>query len=327
MRVGIIGLGNFGTAMANLIANNGYPVVGWEYNREVVEEVNQNHANSQFLPDVPLHEHLTATSKVEEAFEDTQIVLTAVPSVFIRPTLEPMRGKVDKDTILVNLAKGIDRETGLTAFQTLSELFPHHSRVMLSGPSVANEFSRGMPTLVTIAGQNRDRLLMVAQILDNDRFRTRFSDDEIGVEMGGVLKNIYAIGLGLFDGKSIHSINFRAAYITLALEEMARIGMGLGAKLETFLYISGMGDLLATSLSQHSHNRHMGELLASGLELPEIKEKMGVLPEGYNTLKTALYIAEKLHISLPLARGLWEVINGKCEVNTFINSFIKDFID
>lgn len=327
MKIGIIGLGNFGTAMGNLIANNGYQVLGWEYNSDVVAEINQKQTNSKFLPDVPLSKNLSATTEVKTVFDSSQMVFIAIPSVFIQPTLEPLREQVNHETILVNLAKGIDRQTGLTAFQILSKLFPYCSRVMLSGPSVANEFSQGMPTLVTIAGQNSSHLLMVSQVLDNDHFRTRFSDDEIGVEMGGVLKNIYAIGLGLFDGKSIYSINFRSSYITLALEEMARIGVGLGAKLETFLYISGMGDLLATSLSQHSHNRRMGELLASDFSLPEIKEKMGVLPEGYNTLKTTLYIAEKLHISLPLARGLWEVINGKCQVNTFINSFIKDFID
>ena len=155
----------------------------------------------------------------------------------------------------------------------------------------------------------------------------RFSDDEIGVELGGILKNIYAIGLGLFDGQNIKSVNFRSVYLTIAVEEMARIGAGFGAKIETFLYLSGIGDLLATALSEHSHNRHMGELLAQGLSLEEIKAEMGVLPEGYNTLKVMLYITEKLHISIPLAKGLWDVINGRYQAERFIYSFIKDFVE
>jgi glycerol-3-phosphate dehydrogenase (NAD(P)+) len=148
-----------------------------------------------------------------------------------------------------------------------------------------------------------------------------------GVELGGILKNIYAIGLGLFDGKQIPSINFRAVYLTIAMEEIARMGVAMGAEIETFLYLSGMGDLLATSLSEHSHNRHMGVLLAQGLSREEIQAKMGVLPEGYNTLKVMLYVAERLHISIPLAKGLWDVVQGRYEAERFIFSFIKDFVE
>ena len=198
---------------------------------------------------------------------------------------------------------------------------------MLSGPTIANEFAREMPTVVVLASERPNDLLKVAQVLDNDHFRTRFSDDASGVELGGILKNIYTIGLGLFDGKQITSVNFRAVYLTIAMEEIARIGEAMGAKIETFLYLAGIGDLLATSLSQHSHNRQLGEYLAHGLSLEEIKEKMGVLPEGFNTLKTVLYIAEKLHISMPLARGLWDVIHGRYEADKFIKAFIKDFVD
>jgi glycerol-3-phosphate dehydrogenase (NAD(P)+) len=198
---------------------------------------------------------------------------------------------------------------------------------MLSGPSIANEFARQMPTVVVIAGQRKSDLLRVSHLLDSKTFRTRFSDDEIGVELGGILKNIYAIGLGMFDGQNITSINFRSVYLTIAVEEMARIGEGFGAEIETFLYLSGIGDLLATALSEHSHNRHMGELLARGLSLEEIKAEMGVLPEGYNTLKVMLYITEKLHISIPLAKGLWDVINGRDQADKFIHSFIKDFVE
>jgi glycerol-3-phosphate dehydrogenase (NAD(P)+) len=198
---------------------------------------------------------------------------------------------------------------------------------MLSGPSIANEFARGMPTVVVLAGQDRADLMRVAWTLDTRHFRTRFSDDAIGVELGGVLKNIYAIGLGMFDGQDIRSVNFRSVYLTIALEEMTRMGVAMGAQAETFAYLAGLGDLLATSLSQHSHNRRLGEYLSQGLALGEIQERLGVLPEGFNTLKIALNIAEKLHVSLPLAKGLWDVIHGHLGAEQFIFSFIRDFVD
>ena len=327
MQIGLIGLGNLGTAIGNLIAANGHQVLGWEYNQNVVTEINTQHLNARFLPEVPLNPNLKATSDLPMVFQDCRLVFVAIPSVFIQPTLEPVRARVDPELLLVNMAKGIDGESGLTSFQVLSSLFPQNPRVMLSGPSIANEFARGMPTVVVIAGPRKSDLLQVSYLLDNKSFRTRFAEDAIGVELGGILKNIYAIGLGMFDGQNITSVNFRSVYLTIALEEMARLGVSFGAKIETFLYLSGIGDLLATALSGHSHNRRLGELLAQGLSLAEIKEKMGVLPEGYNTLKVMLYIAEKLHVSIPLAKGLWDVINGRFEAEKFIFSFIKDFVE
>jgi glycerol-3-phosphate dehydrogenase (NAD(P)+) len=144
--------------------------------------------------------------------------------------------------------------------------------------------------------------------------------------LGGILKNAYAIGLGMFDGKHIQSVNFRSVYFTIALEEMTRVGVSLGAQRETFFYLAGIGDLLATALSEHSHNRRMGELLAQGLNIPQITETMGVLPEGYNTIQMILAIAEKMHVPAPLAKGLWDVICGRSDAEQFIQAVIKDFV-
>ena len=293
----------------------------------MADEVNRLHTNQRYLPGIDLQPNLTATTELAAAFEASDAVFIALPSIFIERTLRPLQDKVAASTVLVNMAKGIDGATGLTSFQTLSTLFPGNRRVMLSGPSVANEFARQLPTVVVIAGQSTADLMRVAQLLDNDYFRVRFSDDEIGVELGGVLKNIYAIGLGLFDGSHITSVNFRAVYLTLAMEEITRIGVSIGAKIETFLYLSGIGDLLATSLSEHSHNRRMGELLAEGCSLAEIEQTMGVTPEGFNTLRSMLYIAEKMHVAMPLAKGLWNVIHGRYTAEKFITSFIRDFVE
>lgn len=327
MRAGIIGLGNLGSAVGNLISGNGHEVLAWEYNSAVVQEVNQYHTNTRFLPEIPLNSSLSATTEIIEVFNQCPVVFIAIPSIFIQSTLGNCCAEINPDVIIVNMAKGIDRVAGLTAFQTIQKLFPKNPKIMLSGPAIANEFSRGMPTVVVLAGQDFNHLLQVSRIMDNDHFRTRFSDDEIGVELGGILKNIYAAGLGMFDGEGIQSINFRAVYLTLALEEMSLFGVGMGAKLETFLYLAGMGDLLATGLSEHSHNRRMGELLAKGYTLEQIKETMGVIPEGYNTLRTVLYFAEKIHLNMPIAKGLWDVMHGRLTASKFIYSFIRNFVD
>jgi glycerol-3-phosphate dehydrogenase (NAD(P)+) len=327
MKIGIIGLGNLGSAVGNMIAANGHTVLGWEHDPEVIREIQEKHTNTRFLPGIPLHPGLQATSALDRVVRENQAVFVSIPSAFIRATLDPYREQMNPQAVLVNLAKGIDAETGLTSFQTLAELFPRNPKIMLSGPSIASEFAHRLPTLVVLAGKEISAQLLVARLLENEYFRTRFSDDEIGVELGGILKNIYAIGLGLFDGKQIASINFRAAYLTLAMEEITHIGVGMGARIETFLYLSGIGDLLATSLSPHSHNRRMGELLAQGKSLSQIEQEMGVAPEGYNTLKTMLYIAEKLHIAMPLAKGLWDVIHAHLTAEQFITSFIRDFVN
>jgi len=327
VKTGVVGLGNMGTALADLVASNGYEVSGWEHDGSVVEEINRKHLNSKFLPGIGLNPKLKATRRLNDIFGECDVVFIAIPSVFIKKTLESVKESVSEKTILVNLAKGLDKHTGLTSFQTIASLFPRNRTMMLSGPSIANEFSRMMPTVVVLAGKSRSELTMVSRILDNRYFRTRFSDDGTGVELGGILKNIYAIGLGMFDGKDIRSVNFRSVYLTIALEEMTKIGIRLGARRETFFYLSGLGDLLATSLSEHSHNRRMGELLAKGLNLKEIKNQMGILPEGYCALQSILYITEKLHVPAPLSKSLWDVINGRYEVEKFIYLFIKDFIE
>jgi glycerol-3-phosphate dehydrogenase (NAD(P)+) len=327
MRVGMIGLGNLGSAVANLIAENGYDLLGWEYNASVVDEINTQHTNTRYLAGVALDERLAATKDLNEVFAACEVVFIALPSIFIQSALGGLANQVDPRITIVNMAKGIDRQIGLTAFQTVSMLFPSNPKIMLSGPAIANEFAQKKPTVVVLAGGDFDSMLKISRMMDNDYFRTRFSDDVIGVELGGILKNIYAAGLGMFDGEGITSINFRAAYLTLALEEMTKFGVGMGAKMETFIYLAGMGDLVATGLSEHSHNRRMGELLARGYDLDQIKTEMGNIPEGYNTLRTVLYFSEKIHLTLPIAKGLWDVMHGRLLPSKFIYSFIRDFVD
>ncbi len=309
MKIGIIGLGNMGTAVANNIAGNGHTVMGWEYFKEVVEEINTRHTNSRYLQGVMLSANLAATTDLSEATGDKDAIFVALPSVFIRKVLMEYRD-IGPQCIVVSLSKGVEEDTCYTTSLILKEMFPNNKVVVLSGPSIANEFSKGLPCGVMLAGEEKEVLYKIAGLVETPTFRTRFTDDVVGVEWSGIFKNIYAIGLGLIDGAGIKSINFRAAFITKAAEEMADLIQALGGRRNTVYYLAGLGDLIATSLSEHSHNRRLGELLAQGLSFEDARKKMGVLPEGERTLRVAVALSEKYHTSMPVARGILNVIHG-----------------
>lgn len=323
MKVSIIGMGNMGTAVANIIANNGYNVVGWEYFKEVVAEINSFHKNSRFLENIELSSNLKATTDLKEALSDSTVVFNALPSIFIRKVLTGMRNLLKEDVVIVNLSKGIEEETCFTASRLLKDIFPDKEIIVLSGPSIANEFSKGLPCVVILAGAYYETLYKVARLIESDSFRVRFSDDIIGVEWSGILKNIYAIGLGLIDGSGIESINFKAAFITRAIREMADLIESLGGKRETVFYLAGLGDLIATSLSEHSHNRRLGELLSQGYSFAQAQKIMGVLPEGVKTLKIAVYLSEKYHTPMPVARGILSVIERELEPLLLVENFMR----
>jgi len=323
MRISVIGLGNMGTAIANIIAKNGFDVLGWEYFQEVVDEVNNRHSNSKFLSGVKLDKRLKATTDIRKCLEEKDVIFIALPSAFIRQVLALCEGDLDPSVLIVNLSKGIEEETCLSASDILREIFKENEVVVLSGPSIANEFSKDLPCGVVLAGSNKSYLYKVARIIETQTFRTRFSDDIIGVEWSGILKNIYAIGLGLIDGSGIESINFKSAFITKAIEEMADLIEALGGKRKTVYYLAGLGDLIATSLSTHSHNRKLGMLLAKGFSLEKAQQEMGVLPEGVKTLRVAVYLSEKYHTPMPVARGILGVINGEVKPDFLVKNFMK----
>ncbi len=322
-KISIIGLGNMGTAIGNIIARNGFKILGWEYFTEVVNQINREHKNDKFLRGIKLHKNLKATNNLEETLKGKEIIFIALPSIFIRKVLTPYRDLLKKDTIIVNLSKGVEEDTCFTSSQILRDIFRGREVITLSGPSIANEFSKDFPCGVILAGEDKTSLYKIARIIETQTFRTRFSKDMIGVEWSGILKNIYAIGLGLIDGKGIKSINFKAAFITKAVEEMADLIDALGGERRTVYYLAGLGDLIATSLSEHSHNRKLGELLSKGLSFKEAQKKLGVLPEGVKTLRIAVYLSEKYHTPMPVARGILGVIEGSVSSSFLVKNFMK----
>ncbi len=321
MKVGVIGLGNLGSAIACLAGSNGHAVLAWEYNASVVDDVNQHQGNQRYLPGIVFPDTVKATTEIADVFSNTDLIFIALPSRFIQSTLSGCSALDKPDMAIVNLAKGLDAKTGKTAIQLIAEIFPRSSIAMLAGPSLANEFSRGVVTAVVVASEDNQLLEIAATALNSNQFAVQFSDDVIGVELGGILKNIYALGMGIFDGRDDAGLNFIGAYLTQAFTEIQRLGISLGAKPESFLQLSGVGDLIATSLSHDSHNFTMGKYIGNGLTLQQIEEKMQILPEGYNTLQVALSLAGKNAMELPLASLLLKIIHAEISIEAFYQQF------
>ncbi len=300
MKLAVVGMGNLGTAVACLAASNGHRVVAWEYQQTVVDEINQQRRNRRYFGSRTIPDGVTATSDLNQVFNATAAVFVTLPSRFIEPVLSRYDGSPDAATGLVNMSKGINSESGETAFQTLCRLFPRQPAAMLAGPSLANEFSDGTVTALVAASSDMGLIGTIKDALENSHFAVCAGDDALGVELGGILKNCYALGMGMVDGSTASGLNFVGAYLTVALQEITTLGVALGASEGSFRAFSGVWDLIATAMSEHSHNRAMGRLVAKGIPLAEIEESMGVLPEGYNSLLLALRLAEEQAVKLPL---------------------------
>lgn len=321
MKVGVIGLGNLGTATAQLAATNGCDVLAWEYDRAVVDEVNNTHRNQRYLAGTVLSDRLHATTTVAEVFQFAELIFIALPSRFLVSVLTGVVSGIDPSIAIVNMAKGIDASSGKTAFATVAAMFPNNPVAMLAGPSLANEFNAGVLTGVVAASAEPWLPEKISLVLSSSRFVVVSSDDPLGVELGGILKNIYALGMGLFHSGKGFGLNFIGAYLTQALTEIMALGTAMGARRETLLQLSGIGDLIATAMSEHSHNRAMGELVAQGLGVTEIEQQLGVLPEGYNTLVVALRLAEQYSVDLPLAQLLSDAIRDGLHIDEVYNRF------
>ncbi|MEO1286194.1 MAG: NAD(P)-binding domain-containing protein, partial [Chloroflexota bacterium] len=254
--IGMIGLGNFGTAIAHLLTSNGHSVLGWDVQASVLQDIQQTQCNQQYLPQVTLHPTLQVTDDLQMLLAHVEMLFIAIPARYIRPTLQNHLDTVTTGTICVNMAKGLDTQTNETAFTILQKLLPQCRHLVLSGPSIANEFVQGHRTRVVIAG-TQDAYQQVADKLDSPIFRTDYSSDTIATEWGGILKNIYSIGLGLLPEPL--GVNTQALYLNDALAEMGTIFELLGSERNAIYSLSGMGDFLATALSEHSHNRGFGE--------------------------------------------------------------------
>ncbi|MEM9080055.1 MAG: NAD(P)H-dependent glycerol-3-phosphate dehydrogenase [Verrucomicrobiota bacterium] len=284
MNTTIIGTGSWGTALGVLIASNGNPVTLLTREEEVASEINSTQQNSRYLPNVTLPTNLTASTSKQDTLPNAELVLFVIPSSGFRDAATECQPFLNPNAILLSCAKGIERGTGLRMSEILAETCPNHPLAVLSGPNHAEEISRGLPAAAVLGASNLELAAKLQSTLSTNTFRAYTSDDIAGIELGGALKNVYALASGIAAGLKLGD-NARAALVTRALVEMTRLGAQLGGKPETFNGLSGVGDLIVTCFSEHSRNFRVGNALASGISAQEAEEKLSMVAEGVpNTL-------------------------------------------
>jgi glycerol-3-phosphate dehydrogenase (NAD(P)+) len=309
-KVGVIGAGSWGTALAALLAGKGYDTTIWSRGEEVATSINRRHQNKIYLPDLKLPESLKATTDLAVALTGAELVVAVVPSLAMRATMRDAAPHIGADALVVSASKGIEDETLKTMHDVISEEVGNPSRVgVLSGPSFASEVVRDeMPTVVVAAADNEATAERIQEHFSVPRrMRVYSSSDVLGVELAGVVKNVMAIATGVSDGLG-YGLNSRAATITRGLAEMIRLGTKLGAKSETFSGLAGVGDLVLTCTGDLSRNRRVGIELGKGHSIEEIMESMRMVAEGVRNTKAVRTLALQAGVEMPIVECVYKVL-------------------
>ena len=308
--IAVLGAGGWGTTLALLLYNKGYPMRLWEYRREAAERLVRDRENREFLPGVPLPETMEIHYKAPRILEGANVILLAIPSQFVRSALENMVNEIPTDTIIVNAAKGIEHKTLMRPSQVVEELLPGtlpDRYAALSGPSHAEEVSRGIPTTIVSASPNLETAQAIQELFFTPAFRVYAREDLVGVELGAALKNVIAVAAGISDGLGFGD-NTKGALLTRGLAEMTRLGTKLGGQPQTFAGLSGMGDLITTCMSRHSRNRYVGEQIGLGKTLKEVEASMSMIAEGVATTVSSRELAHREGVPMPITEAVYDVL-------------------
>ncbi|MDC3415387.1 NAD(P)H-dependent glycerol-3-phosphate dehydrogenase [Aquibacillus salsiterrae] len=309
-KVAVLGAGSWGTALAMVLADNDHDVRLWTHKQDHANEMNQRRQNEKYLPGVHLPEKIVAYYQLDEAVKDVSTVLVVVPTKAIREVCSSLNKVLDHKVTMIHGTKGIEPGTLKRVSEMMAEELSndlYNKIVVLSGPSHAEEVSQRHPTTVTASSTNLKEAEKVQDLFINENFRVYTSPDMIGVELGGALKNIIALGAGISDGLG-YGDNAKAALMTRGLAEIARLGSSMGANPLTFIGLSGVGDLIVTCTSIHSRNWKAGNLLGKGHDLAEVLDKMGMVVEGVRTTRAAYELSRKQNIEMPITQGLYQIL-------------------
>ncbi|MFO7931240.1 MAG: NAD(P)H-dependent glycerol-3-phosphate dehydrogenase [Desulfosalsimonas sp.] len=308
-KIGVIGAGSWGTAIAAMLGAKGYRPDLWAYEKEVCQSIDRDRENNVFLPGIRLSENIQVSDDLGRVAADKDLVVMVVPSHVMREVAGRAAGSIENRTVLVSAAKGIENSSHLTMTGVLSEVMPKHRDrlAVLSGPSFAGEVARENPTVVTAAAQDPELAAYVQQVFATQYFRVYTNPDVIGVELGGAVKNVIAIASGIVDGLGL-GLNSRAALITRGLTEIRRLGIRLGANPHTFAGLSGVGDLVLTCTGSLSRNHTVGKMIGEGKSLDEILSSMAMVAEGVRTAKSVRNMAKKLDIEMPIADSVYALL-------------------
>jgi len=310
--IAVLGAGSFGTCLALLCARN-HDVTIWAHDPDLAESINRDRKNPRYLSDLEIPSNARATSDLSEALRDRELVICAIPSQFVRDVMTRANSELAETSILISTVKGIENGTCMLMDEVFRDVLDpvHHPRLtFLSGPSFAREVADGQPTAVTVACRDETYAVSVQESLSSPEFRCYTGNDVVGVELGGALKNVIAIAVGVCDGLGF-GLNARAAVMTRGLREITRLGIAMGADATTFLGLAGAGDLWLTCTGDLSRNRRVGLALGRGESLSDIVSSMNEVAEGIRTTEGACELGRRHGVELPIAAMVDELIQGK----------------
>lgn len=313
MKISVVGAGSWGTAMACLLASKHQDVLLWARKPEFAHELQQARENKRYLPGISLPENLQITSELMAAVHGSDLIVLAVPSKAMRSIASQIKHNIQPKTLLLTAAKGFEPNTYKRMSEVLAEEMADHAQniAVISGPNHAEEVGRNFPSATVIAAENDDAAKQIQELFFCETFRPYTSRDVCGVEFGGALKNIIALGAGIVDGLG-YGDNTKAALMTRGLAEMVRLGVALGAKASTFSGLSGLGDLMVTCSSRHSRNRRAGLLLAEGKTMAQIEQETSMVVEGIGSTLAAYTLAKQAGVEMPITEQTYQILyHGK----------------
>lgn len=316
-KVCVLGAGSWGSALALVLAKKGYEVMMWTLNKEQADKINRTKENIDYLPGILLPNNITVTTNIEETVKDSKIIVLAVPSQAIRSVSSQIRPFIKDEQILVDVAKGLEKGSGLRLSEVCKQELPNNPYVTLSGPSHAEEVARDIPTTVVVASKDLKIAQTVQDIFMSPKFRVYTNPDIVGVELGGALKNIIAFGAGVCDGLGLGD-NAKAALMTRGIKEISRLGDAMGANVSTFAGLSGIGDLIVTCTSMHSRNRRAGILIGQGKSLDETLKEVKMVVEGITATEVAYKVAKELNVDMPITNAIYSVLYKGSSANEVV---------
>lgn len=305
--IGVIGAGSWGTALALLLYNNGNRVTVWSIVPEEITMLKEFHEQKDKLPGVLLPEDMEFTTDLEESITDKDVLVLAVPSPYTRSTSAKMAPFVQEGQKIINVAKGIEENSLMTLSEIIEQEIPQADVSVLSGPSHAEEVGKGIPTTIVVGSKKQETAEYLQNLFMSPVFRVYTSSDVLGIELGAALKNVVALAAGIADGLG-YGDNTKAALITRGIAEIARLGISMGGRIETFYGLTGIGDLIVTCASMHSRNRRAGILIGKGATMEEAMKEVKMVVEGVYSAKAGYALSKKYHVSMPIIEQVNKVL-------------------
>lgn len=321
LKIAVLGGGSWGTTVASLVTRNA-PVTLWARNPATVKEINSHHSNETYLPGAVLPDKLVATNDIGEAVGDADVIVMGIPSQNFRAVLQEVKQHIRAWVPIISLTKGLELSTGMRMTEIINEVCPGHPVGVLTGPNLAREIMAGQAAAGVIAMEDDIIVRELQCVFKSGLFRVYTNNDVIGCELGGVLKNIIAIAVGMGDGQGAGD-NTRSALITRGLAEVTRLGVAMGGRAETFAGLAGMGDMIATCTSPQSRNRYVGVELGKGRQMQEIIDEMVMVAEGAKSAPAVMALAEKYGVEMPIASDVYRVLSGDATASRAFRGLLR----